>query len=314
MLLQRLFFLFLVAFPFFLNAQPDSTFIELLSNDARLNTGFRYRDRAFVIATPAGEEFRLESEGLAFRLGGRYKFLSYTFSIPISDLGTGTQLEESKNLGLGLTLFMRQQLISGGFRNTKGFQTITPDGKRTFRDDVDLFTASAYGFRVLNNKKFSIRAGYRQRDRQLKSSGSFIMGGLIGYRLFTADDGILIPFTEDSQGLITRMTQTKVGLGVGYAHTFIVGKHFFVTPLFIAGPEFRLTTVDWLGEAVRERENLRVSGRLRGYLAFGWNGKRTAVSLTGTYLPSLDVSENFNTRFDELTVQLRVTRRFLFKD
>jgi hypothetical protein len=314
MLLQRLFFLGLVVFPLALMAQPDSTFIELLSNDARLNTGLRYRDRSFRVATPAGEEFKLESEGLAFRIGGRYKFLSYTFSLPISDLGTGTDGQESKNLGLGLTLFMRQQLLSAGFRDTKGFRVVTPTGDDVFRDDVDLFTANIYGFRVLKNKQFSLRAAYRQRDRQLKSSGSFLLGGLLGRRLLTADEGIAIPFNTDRTGKVTRMAQTKVGAGIGYAHTFILGNNFFLSPLFIVGPEFRFIAYDWLGKVSREQEDLRISGRIRGYLALGWNGKRTAVALTGTYLPSLDVSENFRTRFDEMTIQLRITRRFLFSD
>ena len=275
-----------------------------------MNTGFRYRDRSLELKTSAGEEFTLENRTLTFRIGGRYKFASYTFSIPIADLTATADEERIKNFGLGLTLFMRQNLVSGNFRNTKGFRSVTPEGQRTFRDDVDLFSATIYGFHVFNNERFSLRSSFKQRDRQLKASGSFI-GGLLLDRRRLRTDGLVIPLDSGEEELLTRLAQTKIGIGVGYAHTFMLGERFFVTPFAVAGPEFRFVNFDAV-DGEKRQSDLRVSPRLRGYLALGWNGDRTAVSLSTLYLPGLDITENLDTRFNDFTVELRITRRFLY--
>lgn len=296
-----------------LSAQPDSNFINLLSNQARINTGLRYRDRSLAFTSSSGEELELENQVLAFRIGGRYKFASYTFSLPIADLTANANEQISKDFGLGLTLFMRQNLLSGSFRNTRGFRSTTSAGERVFRDDVDLFSATLYGFHVFNNKQFSLRAAFRQRDRQVRTSGSFVGGLLLDRRRLRADS-LLIPLDNGEEEWLTRLAQTKIGVGVGYAHTFMLGKHMFLTPFAVIGPEFRFINFDEVNGGRQQRDDLRVSPRLRGYLAFGWNGERTAVSLNTLYLPGLDISENLDTRFNNFTVELRITHRFLYPD
>jgi len=296
-----------------LAAQPDSTFIRLFDNKARINTGLKFRDRSAIFSTKTGEEFKLENTGLDYRIGGRYKFLAYTFSIPLSDLGTGTDERESKNFGLGLTLFLRQYLASGRIRMTTGFRSTTADGASVFREDVKLFTGTFYGFHVLNNKRYSLRASFKQRDRQLKSGGSLLLGGLIDRQRLKADSaGILVPFENGEMNLLNRYAQTKFGVGVGYAHTFLIGGRWFFTPFLIAGPEFRFVSYD-VREGTRQRSRFHLSGRLRGYAAFGWNGRRTAIGLTSTYIPTLDKTDNLDTRVRDLAVELRLTWRFLYR-
>ncbi len=291
-------------------AQRDSTFIELFPNLARVNTGFRYRERSLEFKTNAGEAFKLEDRALTFRIGGRYRFASYTFSIPIADLTAEPDEERIRNFGLGLTLFMRQHLLSGSFRNTIGFRSVTPEGVRTFRDDVDLFTATLYGFHVFNNKRFSLRSSFKQRDRQLKTSGSFI-GGLLLDRRRLKTEGLLVPLDSGEEEWLTRLAQTKVGVGVGYAHTFMLSERMFLTPFAVVGPEFRFINFDAVNGGKRQND-FRVSPRLRGYLACGWNGDRTAISLSALYLPGLDITENLDTRINNFTAELRITRRFLY--
>jgi hypothetical protein len=293
-----------------LSAQSDTTFIELFSNQARMNTGLRYRDRSLAFNSPSGEELKLEDQVFAFRIGGRYKRVSYTFSLPIADFTAEPNEKASKNFGLGLTLFMRQHLLSGSFRSTKGFRSITPDGESIFRDDVDLFSATFYGFHVFNHKQFSLRSSFKQRDRQLKSHGSILGGVLIDRRLLTSE-GLMVSRENGEEELLTRMAQSKFGVGVGYAHTFMLGKRVFLTPFAIVGPEFRFINVNTI-DGVRRTGDLRVSPRLRSYLALGWNGEKTAVSLSSLYLPGLDSSRSLDTHFDVFTVELRITRRFLY--
>ncbi|MFK8163281.1 MAG: DUF4421 family protein [Lewinella sp.] len=289
--------------------QIDSTFIQFFDNDQRINTGLKFRNKSAIFSTPAGEEFKLESQGLAFRIGGRYKWASYTFSIPISDLGTGTDDEMGTGFGLGVTLFLRQQLLHASFRNTKGFRSETPGKKSEFRDDVSLFQATVFGFQVLNPRKFSLRSSFKQRDRQLQSSGSFLVGGLVDRQQMTSDIGISIPLNNGNQSVVTRYAQTKLGVGLGYGHTWVSKDHWFITPMAIIGPEFRFVAFDQL-DAVRDQEKIHVSPRARGHLAFGWNGHPLAVAITAIYLPSFDATDNLDTKTDDLSIELRIVRRF----
>lgn len=293
-----------------LMAQQDSTFIELFPNIARVNTGLRYRDRSLELKTTSGEELKLDNKVLTFRIGGRYKFASYTLSIPIADLTAEPNGQTSRNFGLGLTLFMRQRLLSASFRSTKGFSSVTSEGVRDFRDDVDLFSATLYGFHILNHKRFSLRSSFRQRDRQLKTSGSFIGGFLLDRRRLTTD-GLLIPLDNGEEEWLTRLAQTKVGVGIGYARSFMLGQRFFITPFAIIGPEFRFINFDAVNGGKRQ-DNLRISPRLRSYFAAGYNGDRTALALSVLYLPSLDITDNLDTRSNQFTVELRITHRFLY--
>jgi hypothetical protein len=300
-------FVFLLSVP--LTGQIDTSFIQLFDNDYRINTGLKFRNKSAVFATSAGEEFKLESQGLAFRIGGRYKWASYTFSIPISDLGTGTEQEMGTSFGLGLTLFLRQQLLHASFRNTKGFRSITPGGESEFRDDVSLFQATVFGFQVLSPSQYSLRSSFKQRDRQLQSNGSLLLGGLVDRQRMYSEKGIRIPLNNGNQSVVTRYAQTKLGVGLGYGYTWVFKDHWFIAPMAIAGPEFRFVAFDELDEA-RDRERIHTSMRVRGHLGFGWNGNPLAFAFTAIYLPSLDATDNLDTKTNDLSIELRITRRF----
>lgn len=269
----------------------------------------KYLDRSVVFSSPSGEAFALESERLAFRIGGRYKWASYTFSIPISDLGTGTDQENGTSLGLGITLFLRQQLLHASFRNTKGFRGEIPGKGAFFRQDISLFQSTVFGFQVLQPGKFSLRSSYKQRDRQLKSTGSFLLGGLIDRKRMQMGDGLLVPLNNGDQTVITRYAQTKLGVGLGYGYTWVFGDHWFLTPMAIVGPEFRFVTFDEL-DSPRDREDVMVSTRIRGHFAFGWNGNPLAVGLTVIAIPGFDNTDNLDTTSKDLSIELRITRRF----
>jgi hypothetical protein len=306
---RSLVFCFVALFSVPVAGQLDTTFIQRFDNDFRINTGLKYRMKSAVFSTPAGEEFKLESEGLAYRLGGRYKWASYTFSFPISDLGTGTDQEMGTSFGFGLTLFLRQQLVHASFRNTKGFRSQMPGKGSEFRDDVSLFQATIFGFQVLNPRRYSLRSSFKLRERQLQSSGSFLFGGSIDRQRMRSENGIRIPLINGNQSVVARYAQTKLGIGLGYGYTWVYKNNWFITPMAIVGPEFRFVAFDEL-DNVREREKLRISPRVRGHLGFGWNGDPLAIAITAIYFPSLDATDNLDTKTDDLSIELRITRRF----
>ncbi|WP_020569030.1 DUF4421 family protein [Neolewinella persica] len=304
-----LFFSFLLS-PLLLPAQNieiDTTYIESIRYPARINGGLRFRDRTVDFSTAGRETFRLENRGLAARIGGRYKAVSYTFSIPISDLGTGSNLEQGSSLGLALQFYRPKFYLLTDVRKTKGFRTLRPGMPASFRPDVELLTATLFGFHVLRHDKFSFRSAFKQKGRQLRSSGSLLLGGLVNRQVLSADS-ITIPLSSEGNINITKFRQHKLGIGAGYAYTYAFDEFWSITPAVFGGAEFRFIDYDLFGSQ-RERERFRVSPRIRARLAFGYNGRRNYAALTGIYLPSVDATDNLDTRVGNLQIELRIGRR-----
>ena len=258
-------------------------------------------------STLGERSFLLENRGLDFRLGGKYGSLGYTFSIPISDLGTSELDDEASSLGLALRFYRPTFYVLADVRNTKGFRLQRPSAEDDFREDVSYFNATFFGFHVLRHDQFSLRSAFKQRGRQVRSSGSLLIGGLVSRQVLSADS-IRIPLTADGEINVVKFRQHKVGAGLGYAYTYNITRYWYVTPMVFSGPEFRFVDYDAV-RAGREREDLRVNFRVRGHLAFGYNGVRNFAVVTARYLPSRDPSENLDTRVGNAQLELRVGRR-----
>lgn len=271
----------------------DTTYVYELPALYRINTGFRITNDLARFKTSDGKQFSLQNRNLAFRIGGRYKLASYTFNIPVSDLGTGTADEEGKSWGLGLRLFRRYGFFRTQFRFTDGFRLTDGDGRSTFRSDIKLFTAFVYGYHVLNAPKFSLRSSFNQRDRQLKTAGSWLVGGLANRRRIVSD-GLSIPVSGRRDIDLKRFAQTSIGVGGGYAFTQIIKERYFITPLVYAGPELRFTNVQEVGER-HLGDEVRLGLQFRARISVGWQGDRYFAALIGDYIPTDDNTDNLET-------------------
>ncbi|WP_157975906.1 DUF4421 family protein [Lewinella sp. IMCC34191] len=288
--------------------QFDSSYVETFATRTRVNGGLRYRDNSASISVDGEQSLDLKNKGLAVRLGGRYKWLGYTFSIPISDLGTDSELGDATSLGVNLQLYRDKFYLNFNARRTVGFVRRSPGDPDYFRKDIKFLDVLLYGFRILNSKRFSLGSAFKQRSRQLKSTGSFLLAGMANRQVLTANQ-LTLPVTESGQLVIDRYSQIKLGVGLGYAYTFLFGKSLFVTPLAVVGPEIRF--VDYDPAAVpRVLESPRLSIRFRSRLALGYNGRRNYVALTASYLPSYDATETLDTRVDETRIELILGHRF----
>ncbi len=104
-------------------------------------------------------------------------------------------------------------------------------GKYVQRPDIYTQQIGASGYYFPNWRRFSFAAAVNQRDWQQKSAGSAIFGG----EIFTGKikgDSNMIPLdqlTEFAQGKVDKVTFFELGVGAGYAHTFVIKKHFFIS-------------------------------------------------------------------------------------
>lgn len=86
---------------------------------------------------------------------------------------------------------------------------------------------------IFNDNHFSYNAPFYQNEYQKKSAGSFIVGGGIYYARLK-DDSAIIPanirytnFYNNNDFNIT--SNTGLGISIGYAYTWVIHNHFFVT-------------------------------------------------------------------------------------
>lgn len=296
------------------DAQYDSTFVETFASKTRVNGGLRYRDNTATFYVDEEERLKLANSGLALRIGGRYKWLGYTFSIPLSDLGTTSELGRGRSLGANLELFRDKYYLNANGRRTIGFEERRVGEPNVFRDDIKFYNVLLFGFRVLNSKRFSLQSSFKQRSRQLKRAGSLLLAGAVARQVLLADS-LNVPLSRSGNDdyTVTRYAQSRVGVGLGYAYTFLFGKNFFVTPLLLSGPEVRFLAYDPRDED-RVIERLRLSLRIRGRFAIGINGRHNYAALTASYLPSADYSENIDARVNETRIELAVGHRFNVPD
>ncbi|HMC96223.1 MAG TPA: DUF4421 domain-containing protein [Flavobacteriales bacterium] len=106
------------------------------------------------------------------------------------------------------------------------------DTEFPYRADLVQFNIGASTLRIMNDKRFSYRASFNQDAWQRRSQGSFLLGGYATYYSVHADSS-LVPTRLidqfDAHALMRRGNFVDIGPMGGYAYTFVVKEHWFLT-------------------------------------------------------------------------------------
>lgn len=137
---------------------------------------------------------------------------------------------------------------------------------------------------ILGNRGFSYRAAFNQDAWQRRSAGSMLVGG---YGVFQAmrSERPEIPPELDSLFApalrFRRLEQAELGGLIGYAHTFVIRHHVFLS-LSIAGGVGLVRSEGWYPEAGTDRRDIIWSAGLRSQqrIALGYNSARTCVGVS----------------------------------
>lgn len=152
------------------------------------------------------------------------------------------------------------------------------------RPDLQSISLGLNGQYIFNNKKFSLRAPFLQNEWQKKSAGSFLLGG----NIFFADikgDSSLIPTeggdTAFFDGLHFHQYRVINGGPIaGYAHTFVVKQHFFLTMMLVGGLSGGGSWAYTAEKDEADRSGFTVAGNLTGRVALGYNSRRVYVGVS----------------------------------
>lgn len=236
------FFLFFIL-THFCQAQIDTTYIKPFDNKLSLRT---YLSTKFIL---------MEKE-----VDGKVK--NFTPNTPMS-LGFGVSINNTIiNLSYGYGLnFMkdddkgrtkaldfqihnygRKFIIDLFIQKYHGFYTSDDSDKNIkLYPDLNIQQYGAFGQYVFNNKKFSYKAAFNQNERQLKSAGSFLLGGGVYFTKIGSDSS----FVHKSKNSLRNF---QFGVSGGYAYTWAINKRWFTSGSATMGVNFGTERINDFGK------------------------------------------------------------------
>lgn len=209
--------------------------------------------------------------------GVNYKFIGINigFKLPFIN-NDDDKYGKTKYLDLQSHLYLRKLVIDFYGQYYKGYYL----ANRRFNSQVLSLRPDMYntdlGLNVqyiFNDKRFSYRAAYLQNEYQKKSAGSFIVGGEV-FAWKMKGDSALIPSDLGVEGFFDnepfhKTSSVSIAANVGYAHTFVIKKYFFITASLTGSAGVNHTVLNYLDGRNKRRE-------------FGWQLNNT-VRLSAGY-------------------------------
>lgn len=288
----------------------DTAYIDDLSDQFTLRalasnkfTRFRFGD----YHTRARLQYR-PNDRYNFGLGFAYKFLGLNLLLNLPFVNNDDdQYGKTASLDLQSSIYMRKLVMDLYAQFYKGYYISNPgdilanpleDDRYPVRPDINTTTLGFNIQRVFNHNRFSYRAAYLQNEYQKKSSGS-VIGAWGAYAILATADSSLIPayikngFFENAD--FNKSNIYNTALSVGYAHTFVMKKHFFVTLSALGGAGVNYTRLrDAIANVNKDKLGSQVNMTAR--LAFGYNSReyyagiqyvelfgRSSTPVPGTY-------------------------------
>lgn len=127
---------------------------------------------------------------------------------------------------------------------------------------------------IFNSKRFSFRSAFLQNEQQKKSSGSVLVGaGMHG--ISVKADSAIVPVdlkygSYFGNSAFTRSNIISLALNIGYAHTLVIKKNYFITAALVGGTGINYTmTEGYPGGHDADRLSVQLNGIIR--LAGGYS-------------------------------------------
>ncbi len=182
-----------------------------------------------------------------FGLGFTYKFISLNLGFYIPNLGRSIDVYgKTRQVDLQTHFCVRNILVDFYGQSYRGYYLANTDAvvsnhndEILNRPDIRTNNISLVCQYLFNGKHFSYNAVFLQNELQKKSAGSFLVGGGIYHTSLSADSSVIpanvsyTNFFNDYQ--FKNSKNTSIGVNGGYAYTFVIKKHFFITGYLSGG-------------------------------------------------------------------------------
>lgn len=285
LILRLLLFLILCGWSNGVHAQYDSTYY--VSYDHLITSRFYFSKKYTSLKLRNTREnynatFRPNTT-LNMGVGATYKWatlnLAYGFGFLNPERGRG----KTKYLDLQFHSYGRKFIADVFGQFYRGFyltskSTNNPATEYYLRPDLYVNQVGASVQYILNHKKFSYRASFLQSEWQKKSAGTFIFGVEVYGGRVKADSTIIPTMVnnEEADRDIQLLRFFEFGPNAGYAYTWVIKKHFFLTGSASISLDYGVNTIsDKNGKTKANGISPNTFLRFFG----GYNSDRWAISL-----------------------------------
>jgi hypothetical protein len=214
-------------------AQRDSIYISsyerkistkefLYSNLMQLsiNNKSKSQDVKYVPNNPSGIGFGIIYGNLLLSINSGLNFNQYT----------GKNYNRTKYNDIQLHRFGKKYAADLFVQQYRGFyiENKEIDINKMDCPDLKILQTGIVGQYIFNSNKFSYRAAFYQNEKQLKSAGSFLLGGGFYYFRINSDSTFIV-------GNEKYIESYQWGINAGYAYNKVINKHWLASGSMTAG-------------------------------------------------------------------------------
>lgn len=167
--------------------------------------------------------------------------------------------------------------------------------------DLKIRQYGAYGQYIFNNKKFSYRAAFNQNEKQLKSAGSFLIGGGVYFSKIESDSS----FVHKKRNSLHNF---QFGVSGGYAYLWAINKRWFASISTTVGVNIGSEKFNTFG-----KEKIEVYPTLFPRVALGYDTENWSAGLSfvsNTVFSAFSDNEHSNVSLFSGNFKLSYIRRF----
>lgn len=297
----------------------DSTYVRSMRQYLSLRLYNIVKTTNFSIRnTDLNQRFQFNpNNGLGLGVGFTYKIfaLDLGFMVPGTMRYNGD--EPYTKFDLLSTLYGKKHVFDLALQYYEGyflenaddfFSDATLPEVEGIRSDISSIDLSLSYLNVMNHDRFSFQAAFLGDKIQRKSAGSPTFHGFLSLYGLQADTALVLKAFDtslDQQSAINQVGMFSTGTGVGYAHTFVLPKNFFIT---LSGAPIIMVTnafAEVSDPAEAGIEDTRFNFRLHTRNAIGYNGSRFYLIFNAIY-DNFFVRLGQNTRFDYAPMKLKL--------
>ena len=220
----------------------DSTFIKSFHHDITLKCYGNSKWNSFT-------QHEGKNQSLDYRINNPFKIgfgLSYRWFNILATVITPFPIDEYKkgkttHFDFRFNIYTRSKVADIWFQFYNGYYLANSNkaipgwnnSKAYYlRPDIKVSSLGGVMYFNLNKREFSFKASFSQTDRQLKSAGAPIVA--VNWSAFTAagDSAFLPPMLKTTfapELQVQSITAITMGVGGGYAYTYVFKKHWFAS-------------------------------------------------------------------------------------
>ncbi|MFV0332221.1 MAG: DUF4421 domain-containing protein [Dysgonomonas sp.] len=217
-----IFSLILSLFSSYCLAQVDSSYIQPYDHELSIKPHVYYKYTSITHEIDDDNELTyMPNSPVSLGLGITYK--NYSLS---GGYGFGFMRDKdrgnTKSLDFQYHYYGRKFIADIFFQRYKGFYTEEKDDVFEIYPDIKVVQYGVHGQYVFNNKKFSYRAAFNQSEKQLKSAGSWQLGGGIYYNEIQSDSTFYLNEYK-------KLRNYQFSVSGGYVYNWVINKNFFLS-------------------------------------------------------------------------------------